>query len=66
MTFKIICDTSSFISNALMVYLIIEFMHVTSDTSPTVPNVKAIGHLIMEIWHFITGGGGGNVTNLVT
>ena len=43
-----------------MVYLIIEFMHVTSDTSPTVPNGKAIEQLIMEIlWHFITGGGGG-------
>ena len=43
-----------------MVYLIIEFMHVASDTSPTVPNVKAIGQLIMEIlWHFINGGGGG-------
>ena len=42
-----------------MVYLIIEFMHVASDTSPTVPNVKAIGQLIMEIlWHFINGGGG--------
>ena len=48
-----------------MVYLIIEFMHVASDTSPTVPNsVKAIGHLIMEIlWHFITGGGGVNVAS---
>ena len=43
-----------------MVYLIIEFMHVASDTSPTVPNVKAIGQLIIEIlWHFINGGGGG-------
>ena len=42
-----------------MVYIIIEFMHVASDTSPTVPNVKAIGQLIMEIlWHFINGGGG--------
>ena len=37
-----------------MVYLIIEFMHVASDTSPTVPNVKAIGQLIMEIlWYGI-------------
>ena len=50
-----------------MVYLIIEFMHVASDTSPTLPNVKAIGQLIMEIlWHFINGGGGGNVASHVT
>ena len=49
MTLKRICDTKSFISNALMVYLIIAFMNVAFNISPTVPNVKAIGQLLMEI-----------------